>query len=286
MRLHYPSGSLATDDDVVAIDHEKAGWEYSGLKVFNVGPGETRRLSLKGVEAALIPLRGSCSVEGSEYRFDLRHRDSVFASMPDACYLPLGDDVAVFSKTGARMAFATSVATESRPAKFLPAAATTVEVRGAGQATRQINPILSAAVEGPQRLIVVEVLAPGGNWSSYPPHKHDEWSETEVPVEEVYYFEIRDDDTSGTGFGFHRTYTTDREIDETVEVRSGDVFLVPRGYHGPCVAAPGYDMYYMNVMAGPDPERRWMISTDPAYAWLWEEWKTVPKDPRVPFYFL
>jgi 5-deoxy-glucuronate isomerase len=284
MRLHYPSGSLSTDDDAVAIDHEKAGWEYSGLKVFDVRPGETRRLSLKGLEGALIPLQGSCSVEGSGYRFDFRSRTSVFDSMPDACYLPLDDDVGVSSNTGARIALASSVATESRSARFLPATATTVEIRGAGQATRQINPILSAAVDGPQSLIVVEVLAPGGNWSSYPPHKHDEWSENEVPVEEIYYFEIRDDDAAGGGFGLHRTYTADGEIDETVEVRSGDVFLVPRGYHGPCVAAPGYDMYYLNVMAGPDPERRWMITTDPAYAWLWEEWKTVPKDPRVPLY--
>ena len=126
MRLHYPSGSLSTDDDAVAIDHEKAGWEYSGLKVFDVRPGETRRLSLTGLEGALFPLQGSCSVEGSGYRFDFRHRASVFDSMPDACYLPLDDDVDVSSNTGARIALATSVATEPSPARFLPAAATTV----------------------------------------------------------------------------------------------------------------------------------------------------------------
>ena len=284
MTLHHPRGSLATSNDAVAIDHGMAGWAYSGLKVFDLRPGETRRLRLEGVEGALIPLQGSGSVEGPGYRFELQQRASVFDSMPDACYLPLDDEVALSSIDGGRMALATSVATEQKPAQFYPAAATSVEVRGAGQATRQINTILSAAVEGPQHLIVVEVLAPGGNWSSYPPHKHDEWSETEIPVEEIYYFEIRDDADSGAGFGLHRTYTTDGEIDETVEVRSGDVFLVPRGYHGPCVAAPGYDMYYLNVMAGPDPERRWMISTDPAYAWLWEAWKSVPTDPRVPFY--
>jgi 5-deoxy-glucuronate isomerase len=282
VKLHHPDGSLATANDVVAMDPVGAGWSYTGLRVFDVRPGEIRRFRLEGNEGALIPLRGSFAVEGPGYRFDLRHRASVFESMPDVCYLPLDDDIAVSSDTGGRMALATSAATERKEARFLGAANTTVEIRGAGQATRQINPILAASVEGPQRLIVVEVLAPGGNWSSYPPHKHDEWSDTEVPVEEIYYFEIRAG--SGSGFGLHRTYTSDGEIDKTVTVRSGDVFLVPRGYHGPCVAAPGYDMYYLNVMAGPDVERRWMISTDPAYAWLWEEWKTVPPDPRVPLY--
>jgi 5-deoxy-glucuronate isomerase len=284
MKLHHPAGSLSTANYAIAIDHGKAGWSYSGLRVFDLAPGETRRLSLDGIEGALIPLRGSCSASGSGYQFDLRPRTSVFESMPDVCYLPLDDVVEVSSDTGGTIALATSVASEARPARFYPASRAVVEVRGAGQATRQINPVLSAAVDGPQRLIVVEVLAPGGNWSSYPPHKHDEWSEAEVPVEEIYYFEIRDDAATGAGFGLHRTYTVDGEIDETVEVRSGDVFLVPRGYHGPCVAAPGYDMYYLNVMAGPDPLRRWMITTDPAYAWLWEEWVTVPPDPRVPLY--
>ena len=266
------------------IDPAGAGWTYTGLRVFDVPVGEARRLRLEGMEGALIPLTGAFAVEGPGYRFNLRHRESVFESMSDACYLPMSDDVVVSSYIGGRIALATSVATERRPAGFFAAETTTVEIRGAGQATRQINPILAASVDGPQRLIVVEVLAPSGNWSSYPPHKHDEWSDEEVPVEEIYYFEIRDGSGSGSGFGLHRTYTTDGEIDETVTVRSGDVFLVPRGYHGPCVAAPGYDMYYLNVMAGPDVERRWMISTDPAYAWLWEEWKTVPPDPRVPFY--
>ena len=284
MTLHRPAGSLATATEVVAVDPENAGWKYSGLRVFDLDPGKTQHLRLHGIEGALIPMRGSFAVKGSGYEFKLRPRTSVFESLPDVCYLPLGEVAELSSETGGRIALATSIADERKAALLYPATAAKVEIRGAGQATRQINSILSAAVEGPQRLIVVEVLAPGGNWSSYPPHKHDEWSEAEVPVEEIYYFEIRDDAGTGSGFGLHRTYTVDGEIDETVRVRSGDVFLVPRGYHGPCVAAPGYDMYYLNVMAGPDPERRWMITTDPAYEWLWQEWQTIPLDPRVPLY--
>jgi 5-deoxy-glucuronate isomerase len=123
----------------------------------------------------------------------------------------------------------------------------------------------------------VEVLTPGGNWSSFPPHKHDEHSEDEVPLEEIYFFKIRGD----AGFGFHRTYTLDGEIDATVTVRDGDVFLIPRGYHGPCVAMPGHPMYYLNVMAGP-AERAWRVCLDPAHEWLAELLEAAGPDPRCP----
>jgi 5-deoxy-glucuronate isomerase len=159
-----------------------------------------------------------------------------------------------------------------------------VEIRGAGQASRQINGLLSADVEGPQRLIVVEVLTPAGNWSSYPPHKHDEATATETRLEEIYYFEVDGD----AGFALHRTYAPDRTshsaVDETVTVRSGDVYVIPHGYHGPTVAAPGYDLYYLNVMAGPDPERRWLICTDPTHVWLLDAWEGAATDPRLPMY--
>jgi 5-deoxy-glucuronate isomerase len=124
--------------------------------------------------------------------------------------------------------------------------------------------LLPDDLRGPTKLIVVEVITPGGNWSSYPPHKHDELSDSELPLEEIYYFRIK----GANGFGFHRTYTLDDEIDLTTVIRDGDVCLVPRGYHGPSVAAPGYDMYYLNVMAGPDEVRAWRISYDPDHEWV------------------
>lgn len=284
MSLFRPAGTLAEGDESVSLDAAAAGWAYAGLRVVEIPPGETRPLQLAGMEAAVIPLVGSAMVEGRGFRHELQGRSSVFEQITDLCYLPMGVTFSLSSEGGGTFAIATSVASEERASRYYPASDVVVEIRGAGQATRQINGLLSADVVGPQRLIVVEVLAPGGNWSSYPPHKHDEWSATEVPVEEIYYFLIRDRTKGRDGFGLHRTYTLDGEIDETVEVRSGDVFLVPRGYHGPCVAAPGYDMYYLNVMAGPDPQRRWMLCTDPAFAWLWDSWKGLPPDPRVPLY--
>jgi 5-deoxy-glucuronate isomerase len=170
-------------------------------------------------------------------------------------------------------------ATRRLPPAYVPAKDIAIETRGAGSATRQINNLFVAGGAPAHRLIVVEVLTPGGNWSSYPPHKHDDATTVgEAELEEIYYFRIRGEE----GFGVHRTYTADRSIDETVAVRDGDVFLVPRGYHGPCVAPPEFPMYYLNVLAGASDSRSLGFSDDPAYAWIRETWAALPRDPRVP----
>jgi 5-deoxy-glucuronate isomerase len=185
--------------------------------------------------------------------------------------------VAVRSDRGCELALPNAPATRALDPAYVPANAVAVEVRGGGPATRQINNFLAADAFEAERLIAVEVLTPDGNWSSFPPHKHDEHTEDEVPLEEIYYFRIRGDH----GFGLHRTYTTDGAIDETVTVRDGDVFLIPRGFHGPCVAAPGHTMYYLNVMAGP-AERAWRVCMDPAHEWLGEALASLGPDPRCP----
>lgn len=280
--LFRPDGSLASGDDPVRLTSKEAGWDWCGMAVVALGPGEGRRIRLQDAEAAVVPLRGSCRVDDGDTRFDLEGRTDVFSSLTDLCFFPLGSEITIRSGQGGRFCVATSRATRATEPRYYPASGVRVDLRGAGQATRQINNLLTADVPGPDRLLVVEVLTPAGNWSSYPPHKHDELSEHETPLEEIYYFEI---DGPG-GFGFHRTYTSDGEIDETVTVRSGDVFLVPRGYHGPCVAAPGYHMYYLNVMAGPRPGREWLIYTDPAHRWLWDAWAGESPDPRLPLYRL
>lgn len=257
---------------------EEAGWDYCGLQVFTLAAGSSRQVDLKEFEAAVVPLSGACHVAAGDGEFELIGRASVFDGIPDVAYVAPGQSVVITGREDSRIAVATARAERQGSSFKVEASSISREVRGAGQATRQVNGLLSAEIDGPQRLIVVEVLTPEGNWSSYPPHKHDECSADEVPLEEIYYFEMRGE----AGFGFHRTYTADRDLDVTETVRSGDVFLIPRGYHGPCVAAPGYDMYYLNVMAGPDPERRWLISTDPEHDWLWESWIGRRPDPRLP----
>ena len=124
----------------------------------------------------------------------------------------------------------------------------------------------------------MEVLTPEGNWSSYPPHKHDETTEEEIELEEIYHFRI---DGEG-GFGFFSCYTTDGEIDDTLKVRDRDVYLVPRGFHGPAAAAPGHHMYYLNVMAGPSPARAWRFRDDPRHATARQALEKLPTDPRLP----
>ena len=153
-------------------------------------------------------------------------------------------------------------------------------MRGAGPSSRQITNFLMADVPMADKLLAVEVITPAGNFSSYPPHKHDTLDPTipEVELEEIYYFRFSGDD----GYGLFREWTADGEFDITMIVSDGDVVLCPRGYHGPSVAVPGHHMYFLNVMAGPGPERIWHASDDPAQTWVRETWPGLKPDPRLP----
>ena len=275
--LFRPAGSAAVEGEPVHLTPADAGWSFSALRVLALAPGERRVLRLDGIEAAALPLAGSCTVEVGAERFELDGRADVFSRVSDFAFLPAGSEVALTSVGGCELALPNAPATRRLAPVHVPAHAVAVEIRGGGVATRQINNFLAADAFEAERLIAVEVLTPDGNWSSFPPHKHDEHSEDEVPLEEIYYFRIRGE----SGFGLHRTYTTDGEIDETVTVRDGDVFLIPRGYHGPCVAAPGHTMYYLNVMAGP-AERAWRVCLDPAHERLGELFGSLAPDPRCP----
>jgi 5-deoxy-glucuronate isomerase len=270
----------------LVITPESAGWTYSGLQIVALAPGERRTIDTERVEVAVVPLRGGATVEVDERIFDLAGRPSVFAAVPDLVYVPLGAELAVSSPGGAELALASARATRRLEPAYIPAGAVPVEVRGAGQATRQVNDLLApGSFAGADKLCVVEVLTPEGNWSSYPPHKHDTASEHEVVNEEIYYFKIagRDGITPGReGFAVHRTYTDDGELDETVTVRDGDAFLIPRGYHGPSIAAPGHHLYYLNVLAGPGQERSMAFCDDPAHHWIRDSWAGQPTDPRCP----
>jgi 5-deoxy-glucuronate isomerase len=160
-----------------------------------------------------------------------------------------------------------------------------VELRGAGRCSRQVNNFATADVFDADSVIACEVITPGGNWSSYPPHKHDETSDVESELEEIYYFEIAPGPQGRPGLAYHRVYgTPERPIDVLAEVRDRDVVLVPHGWHGPSIAAPGHDLYYLNVMAGPGAERAWRIVDDPEHAWIRGTWDDEPVDPRLPLH--
>jgi 5-deoxy-glucuronate isomerase len=272
------SGTTGEKPYLVEITPARAEWEFSGLKVVEVLPGQTLRLVTGVNEVLVLPLAGSCRVVTGPHTFELAGRSSVFAGVTDFCYLPRATTAALTSIEGGRFALPAARAEARLTPRYGPAADVPVELRGAGQASRQVHNFCSPEVFPADRLIAVEVLTPGGNWSSYPPHKHDRQTATESQLEEIYYFEV-----ARGGVGYQRVYASDRErpIDLCAEVRSGDVVLIPYGYHGPSMAAPGYDLYYLNVMAGPG-ERVWRFCDDPEHAWIRESWTDQTLDPRLP----
>ena len=274
--LFQPAGGLAAGPDSVVIDPEVAGWEYSGLRVFRLDPGETRRFELQGVEGAVLPLIGGANVDVDGKSFLLTGRTDLFRERSDFAFAPLGAELTVSSERGGEFALCTAVAEKRHEPAYVPAESIGVEVRGGGVVTRQINNFMAASAFHADALIAVEVITPEGNISSYPPHKHDERSVIESQLEEIYYFRIDGKD----GFGLFNAYAADGSFNETMTVHDGDVFLVPRGFHGPAVALPGYHMYYLNVMAG--PERAWRFTDDPRYGWQRATIDAQQPDPRLP----
>jgi 5-deoxy-glucuronate isomerase len=277
---------LLPAEEALVITPGSAGWTYCGLRIVRLTAGETQSFSTNDEELAVLPLAGSATVEVDGRVFELEGRASVFARVTDWAYVPIESDVRITSAAGAELALASARAERRYEPAYVPASDVPIEIRGAGQATRQVTNFLApGAFDAVDRLIAVEVLSPDGNWSSYPPHKHDDTPGSLANNEEIYYFrvgKVGSVATSDEGFALHRTYTADGSIDETVVVHDGDAFLVPRGYHGPTVAAPGYPLYYLNVMAGPNPERTMAIVDDPPYAWVRGSWDGMALDPRCP----
>ncbi len=286
MSWHRPLGTLTSGDDPIRLGPAEAGWTYTGLRVLALAAGESRVVDTGEFEAFVLPLAGGCSVEVDGERFELTGRDSVFTRVTDFAYVPRDAHVTLSSVEGAELALPMARCDRRLTPRYGPAEDVPVEVRGAGNATRQVTNFGVPGVwDHADKLVACELITPDGNWSSYPPHKHDDTEPCEVVNEEVYYFRIagRDGITpSREGFGLHRTYTGDGEVDEDVAVRDGDVFLIPRGYHGPCVAAPGYPMYYLNVLAGPGAERSLAFCDDPAHTWIRDSWAEQELDPRCP----
>ncbi|MFI6999687.1 5-deoxy-glucuronate isomerase [Nocardia sp. NPDC050175] len=286
MKLHRPAGTLSEGGDSIHLSPEDAGWTYTGLRVLNLRAGETRQLETGEFEAFVLPLAGACTVRVDGMTFELSGRDSVFTRVTDFAYVPRDAQVELVAEGDLELALPMARCTNRLEPKYGPAEEVPVDIRGAGQATRQVTNFGVPGIwDHADKLNACELITPDGNWSSYPPHKHDEASDCEVVNEEIYYFRIagRDGITpSRDGFGMHRTYTADGALDENVAVRDGDVFLVPHGYHGPCVAAPGYPMYYLNVLAGPAPQRSMAFCDDPAHTWVRGSWDDEPLDPRCP----
>lgn len=295
-RLHWPAGSLvggglagaglAGGDLAVNLTPDMAGWSYSGLRVVRLAPGGSIDFVTCNDEMAVLPLAGGVEVHVGGRVLRLVGRDSVFARVTDWAYVPIEAEVRLTSPGGAEVALPSARARRRFEAVRVEAGSVPVEVRGAGPSTRQVTNFMAPGVfDGADRLMCVELLTPDGNWSSYPPHRHDDSPECPVNNEEIYYFRLGR--TAGRApspeaFALHRTYTPDGSIDVNVVVGDGDVFCIPRGYHGPCIAAPGYPLYYLNVLAGPGETRSMAFCDDPAHHWVREAWEHMAPDPRCP----
>ncbi|OYN75190.1 5-deoxy-glucuronate isomerase [Mycolicibacterium sphagni] len=267
----------------VDVTPESAGWSESSLQVLELGEHSTQSIELHtgSTEVMILPLVGGGRIEARDQSFELAHRSSVFDGPADMVYIGI-DQTYTLSGEG-RFAICGARATRAFPNRRVAAADVAVELRGAGNCSRQVHNFGTATTFEADSLIACEVITPGGNWSSYPAHKHEENTDVETQLEEIYYFEIADSPAGTAGFGYHRVYgTPQRPIEVLEEVRSGDVVLVPHGYHGPSIAAPGHHMYYLNVMAGSGPNRAWLICDDPNHTWLRGSWEHQEIDPRLP----
>jgi 5-deoxy-glucuronate isomerase len=283
----YPRGSLTHPHWESVVGQAIPGWQHTGLRIA-VLQGGAVELPADDVERIVVPLHGEFSVRHEERQTELAGRASVFDGPTDVLYL--GGQVSACIRGRGRVAVAEAPTSSRKPSRYLRRDEVPVEIRGAGSATRQVHNFGTPHMRDAGKLIVCEVITPGGNWSSHPAHKHDERVVGhESRLEEIYYFEAAparglQPQPGVDAFGSFATYSSAAgEIDTQVFVRTGDVALVPYGYHGPAMAAPEYDLYYLNVMAGPDPERVWLVSDDPKQAWIRQRWADLAPDPRLPY---
>ncbi|MFF7384375.1 5-deoxy-glucuronate isomerase [Streptomyces griseoluteus] len=263
-RLHLPHGEAASGPYALDIGPDQEGgprsWAHTRLRVVELEAGGTHTFDTGDAEWIVLPLQGACTVQMEEGEFHIRGRENVFAAVSDFAYAPRDSRVQIASGAGGRFALAGAKCERRLPARYGPAPEVPVEQRGSGTCARQVRNFAAADTFDCDRLIAVEVVTPGGNWSSYPPHKHDEHRPgEESELEEIYYFEIEDG-----GLGYQRVLPSrSGGADLLAEVRTGDAVLVPDGWHGPSIAQPGHAMYYLNVMAGPGADREWRISFHP-----------------------
>lgn len=257
--LHPQPGQVMHD-----VNEANSALNYVSLKVLALGKGETYFEILTKKECCIVVLAGKISVtEGRKHFENIGTRQSVFDRRPtDSVYVSPGHQFNIHANSEAKVVLAYALSTKQLPTTFIAAAANVVEQRGKRANQRLVHTILPDSIAISNRLLVVEVYTEGGNWSSYPPHKHDrDQLPDESLLEETYYHEM----SPSQGFVFQRVYTDDRSIDETMTVENGDVVIVPAGYH-PVAVPDGYTSYYLNVMAG--PVKKWRFHNDQAHEWL------------------
>ncbi|SDG32930.1 5-deoxy-glucuronate isomerase [Pelagibacterium luteolum] len=258
--LVKPSGHTGK---VIEVTPESAGWAYVGFALHRLGSGDSVAEVTGEREVCLVLVSGTAQILAGGKDFGaVGERMSPFDGKPAAVYVPGDSDWRVEAVTDVELAVCSAPALSDKKVRLIAPDAMSQEVRGKGTNTRYVTNILPETDPTADSLLVVEVITPGGHTSSYPPHKHDQ---NDLPhesyLEETYYHRLN----PPQGFGFQRVYTDDRSLDEVLLIEDGVTALVPKGYH-PCAAIHGYDLYYLNVMAG--PQRIWRFHNQAEHEWL------------------
>lgn len=262
-RLRLRPTAPEADGKVLEVTPQSAGWRHVGFALHRLTPGQAMTGFEPEREICLVLVSGTADIRVGATSFaQVGGRASPFEDKaPGAVYVPAGQTFEVAARDAVELAVCSAPGQPGREPRRIGADDMSRETRGQGTNTRHVRNILPQD-QPADSLLVVEVITPGGHWSSYPPHKHDSSDgERETVLEETYYFRV----DPPQGFAMQRVYTDDRRLDEAIVVEDGDLVMTPQGYH-PVGAAHGYNLYYLNVMAG--PERRWIFRNDPAHAWL------------------
>jgi 5-deoxy-glucuronate isomerase len=271
--VHSRQLAQGESGELLNFSREDVGWQWMSMTARRLNPNETYEAKTQGEEAAFVILGGFCTANWGKGQQTIGRRKNVFDGLPYCLYLPAGYSMTFRAETVCEIA-------ECRvpsQAKLEPRLVTPKDIasslRGGGNASRQIVDIIQTDFPA-DKLVVIEVYTPGGNWSSYPPHKHDVHAPpTEVDLDEIYYYRIN----QPSGFALQRLYSPTNGEDRVIRAKDGDAVLVHSGYH-PVVAGPGYDVYYLNFLAG--TSRTLAVTEDPDHVWLKSTWKE--PDPRLP----
>jgi 5-deoxy-glucuronate isomerase len=275
------SDSLVHSQDLAAeqagellhLPRQKAQWEWMSFFVRRLRPGDSYEARTDGEEAAFVLLGGSCRADWGQGPHHLGKRKNVFDGFPYALYLPTGNRATFTAETLCEIAECRVPSTASLEPRLITPKDVVSSLRGGGNVSRQIVDLMTPAFPA-DKLIVVEVYTPGGNWSSYPPHKHDVHNPpTEVDLDEIYYYRMK----QANAFAFQHLYSGQHTAERTLKTKDGDAVLVRSGYH-PVVAGPGYDVYYLNFLAG--SSRVMAVTEDPQHVWIRSAWPET--DPRLP----
>jgi 5-deoxy-glucuronate isomerase len=251
-----------------------AGWRHLGFQVRSLRAGESFVAESDGHEICVVLLAGDADLSGAGERWSVAGRPGVFAGLPHALYVPPDHRYGVRATTDLEVAVGSAAAEGRLAPRLITPDDVKVEIRGGHNAKRQISHLIDPG--DAEKLLCVEVYTPSGNWSSYPPHRHDEHEPgVEVDLDEVYHFRIDPPE----GWALQRLYTDDRSLNDVVVVADGDTVLVRRGYH-PVVLAPGYDGYYLNFLAGDHPS--WLARDEPDLAWVRDRWEGRDGRLRLP----